>query len=438
MTKYAPEILILSIFVSSASLLLLINKAVYSPELLQNVAPEYSWLIDGFINLLCYSTILIPGYLVYKYIKKINYLDKAVGNNCIVTLIQKCFQEDESLDRTVSATQTASQRTECNTAIRLLFYFVCLQLSLVSWGVLQEKVTHEYVNEKKEVGVFKDSQFLVFINRILAFTISGIVMCLRRQPRHKCPMYKYVFCSLSNILSSWCQYEALKYVSFLHQVLAKAAKTIPVMIMGRIVSRTKYEKYEYITACVLSAGMLFFMWDTGNDKDTSTSITTFSGAILLCSYIAFDSFTTNWQGALYTQYSMTPIQMMCAVNLFSCCFTAVSLFQQGSFIHSLNFMIKFPRFIVDCVLLSICSAVGQLFIYSTIADFGPLVFAIISTIRQGFSVIMSCILFEHEVHSLGIFGLFLVFLSLFFRIYCSHRSKVLRKRARINNESIKH
>ncbi|XP_017777864.1 PREDICTED: adenosine 3'-phospho 5'-phosphosulfate transporter 1-like [Nicrophorus vespilloides] len=423
----SPETKIFSIFVSTTCLLLFINKTIYSSEIFRNVSPEYSWIFNGFVNLLCYSTILIPGYLAYRYFKKINYLDKAVGNNCIITIIRKCFQEDVTIERIVSPPQTTSHRSDCDNALRLLFYFVFLQISLISWSVLQEQITHEYVNEKKEVGVFKDSQFLVFVNRILSFTISGIVICLRWQPKHKCPMYKYVFCSLSNILSSWCQYEALKYVSFLHQVLAKAAKTIPVMIMGRIVSRTKYESYEYITACVLSVGMLFFMCDTGNDKDTSTTITTFSGAILLCSYIAFDSFTTNWQGALYNQYYMTPIQMMCAVNFFSCCFTAVSLFQQGSFIHSFNFMIKFPMFIVDCVMLSICSAVGQLFIYSTIADFGPLVFAIISTIRQAFSVIMSCLLFHHEMHSLGIFGLFLVFFSLLFRIYFSHKSKVLRK-----------
>lgn len=52
----------------------------------------------------------------------------------------------------------------------------------------------------------------------------------------------------------------------------------------------------------------------------------------------FDSFTSNWQGALFTQYRMSPVQMMCGVNLFSCIFTAVSLFQQGSFPKSFAFM----------------------------------------------------------------------------------------------------
>jgi hypothetical protein len=32
------------------------------------------------------------------------------------------------------------------------------------------------------------------------------------------PLYQFSFCSISNILSSWCQYEALKYVTFPTQV----------------------------------------------------------------------------------------------------------------------------------------------------------------------------------------------------------------------------
>lgn len=79
----------------------------------------------------------------------------------------------------------------------------------------------EYVNSIGEKEHFKDSQFLVFVNRILAFTISGLYLIIRKQPRHITPLYKYSYCSLSNILSSWCQYEALKFVSFPTQVKKK-------------------------------------------------------------------------------------------------------------------------------------------------------------------------------------------------------------------------
>jgi hypothetical protein len=49
---------------------------------------------------------------------------------------------------------------------------------------------------------------------------------------------------------------------------------------------------------------------------------------------------------------------------------------------SFYLMFQFPKFVFDCLVLSVCSAAGQLFIYYTIATFGPVVFVIIMTIRQ--------------------------------------------------------
>lgn len=433
MAKAITESIICFIFISSASLLYSVNKIILNVGLLEDIQPGYSWITHSITNIIGYSTILLPSFLVYKYIKKINYFDKASPGNFVV-ILRKCYGEDESLDKTSSGNKDSVQRTALNEALLLMFYFTGLQISFLSWGVLQEKImTQKYLNADNEEGHFKDSQFLVFVNRILAFCISGIYVWCKRQPRHKCPYYKYIYCSLSNIMSSWCQYEALKYVSFLHQVLAKAAKTIPVIIMGKIISRTKYEYYEYVTAGILSIGMLFFLLDAGDNKHRST-ITTFSGLFLLCSYIAFDSFTSNWQGALFKQYAMSPVQMMCVVNFFSCIFTATSLLQQDGFSNSINFMLKFPAFSVDCVLLSVCSAAGQLFIFNTLATFGPLVFAIISTIRQGFSVLLSCVIYQHHLGLPGIFGIGLVFMSIFLRLYCSYRVKSLRKSVKNPND----
>lgn len=72
--------------------------------------------------------------------------------------------------------------------------------------------------------MFKNSQFLVSINRVLALIIGWIVLQVVRQPRHTAPLYKYSYCSFSNVMSSWFQYEALKFVSFPTQVLVKASK----------------------------------------------------------------------------------------------------------------------------------------------------------------------------------------------------------------------
>ena len=196
-------------------------------------------------------------------------------------------------------------------------------------------MTQEYVNVDGKKGHFKDSQFLVFANRLLAFFVAGFYIFMQQQSRHRAPLFKYSYASFSNIISTWFQYEALKFVNFPTQVLAKSCKIIPVMLMGKIISRNKYEFYEYLTAGMISMGMILFM--TGSaDESKASSVTTLTGVFLLAMYMIFDSFTTNWQGDLFKTYSMSSIQMMCGVNLFSSFFTAASLSIQGGFLASLQ------------------------------------------------------------------------------------------------------
>ena len=52
---------------------------------------------------------------------------------------------------------------------------------------------------------------------------------------------------------------------YLVQVLAKSAKVIPVMLMGKLVSNAKYKTYEYLSAVLISVGMIAFL--TGSMKN---------------------------------------------------------------------------------------------------------------------------------------------------------------------------
>lgn len=228
----------------------------------------------------------------------------------------------------------SSPTREC---ILYAYCFIGLMATYLTWGLLQEKIiTQEYVNVDGKKSFFRDSQFLVFTNRFLAFLIACTYLSLKSQQRHRAPMYKYSYASFSNIMSAWFQYEALKFVNFPTQVLAKSCKIIPVMLMGKVVSRAKYEFYEYLTAVLISLGMVFFLMGSANGSSGS-SITTMTGVLLLTLYMTFDSFTSNWQSDLFRSYQMSSIQMMCGVNLFSTLFTAASLTIQGGFLESINF-----------------------------------------------------------------------------------------------------
>lgn len=73
---------------------------------------------------------------------------------------------------------------------------------------------------------FNDSQFLVFVNRLTALAAAGARLACSRAALKPAPLHKFSYCSLSNVLSAWCQYEALKYVSFPTQVTCSAHITL--------------------------------------------------------------------------------------------------------------------------------------------------------------------------------------------------------------------
>lgn len=439
--NYVGDIVICIIILLSVSLIYGSTQVVKSflgtGEQILTSSFNYNWIIRLTLNTLGYLTVLLPGFLIHKYVHHSKYLQRE-GKRCLPKLLHACFigsgQSGGLLDSTHFTPQNyAHQQTFIQEILLLLYCFLGLQVSYLTWGYLQEKImTQEYIDDYGNKSHFRDSQFLVFVNRILAFIMSGLYLMAQRQPHHTTPLYKYVFCSLSNVLSSWCQYEALKFVSFPSQVLAKASKIIPVMIMGKIISRNSYDYYEYVTAFFISIGMTMFM--LGSTDSKTDEVTTFFGIILLAGYMILDSFTSNWQNSLFTEYGMTSVQMMCAVNMFSCLLTSTSLIQQSTFTYSLTFMTKHPRFIIDCLLISICSASGQLYIYYTISKFGAVTFVIIMTIRQSLAILLSCLVYHHPITNLGIFGILIVFFSVFLRIYCKSRLRFIKKqKAEVSN-----
>jgi solute carrier family 35 (adenosine 3'-phospho 5'-phosphosulfate transporter), member B2 len=211
------------------------------------------------------------------------------------------------------------------------------------------------------------------------------------------------------------------------KVLAKSCKIIPVMVMGKIISKNKYAFYEYIVAVSISMGMILFL-SGSYDQSKNTPITTLTGLFLLVLYMIFDSFTSNWQSEIFKTYKISSVTMMCGVNLFSSLFTISSLLVQDGFSTSFKFSSDHPTFLVDCVILSISSAIGQLFIFFTIAKFGAVVFTIIMTLRQAIAILLSCLIYHHKISSLGIVGIFIIFFAIFLRLYCSHRIKILRRK----------
>jgi adenosine 3'-phospho 5'-phosphosulfate transporter B2 len=319
-------------------------------------------------------------------------------------------------DRMKPQIEEEDSETFTASALKLLCAFCGLQVSYVTWGFLQEII----MTTNYQTGMFPSSMFLVAANRFWAFIVAACVGHYKRsrnQLPEGAPLTYFSPSSMSNVISSYSQYEALKYVTFPTQVLFKSSKVIPVMLVGKLLHGNTYQYVEYAEACILCLGISIFMLtgksSAGEDDEESSS--SLYGILLLVSYVLADSFTSQWQSHVFKKHDVDQFQMMFGVNFWSLCFTTVSLVFSGGGYDSLVFVFNNADCMAHVLVLSLCSASGQLFIFYTIKKYGPIVFTIIMTTRQIISMVLSTVFFGHAMGVGAFAGALVVFCTLFYR-----------------------
>eukprot|EP00542_Grammatophora_oceanica_P018830 CAMPEP_0194046640 /NCGR_PEP_ID=MMETSP0009_2-20130614/22050_1 /TAXON_ID=210454 /ORGANISM="Grammatophora oceanica, Strain CCMP 410" /LENGTH=397 /DNA_ID=CAMNT_0038692011 /DNA_START=97 /DNA_END=1290 /DNA_ORIENTATION=+ len=323
-------------------------------------------------------------------------------------------------------------------AFKFAMCFCGLQLSYLTWGIMQELIMTREFNPTDTApdGRFPSAAFVVFSNRFLAVLVAMIAVRIKHGAvfsNNKAPLIAFTPCALSNTMSSWSQYASLKWVSFPVQTVFKSSKIIPVMIMGKMLKGTSYPWGQYVEALFITLGVaVFSVASKSSDSDTATE---FWGVLFLLLYISFDSFTSQWQDRVYTKYgreNVDPYQMMLGVNSSAICITIAGLIISGDFPKVYDFFLANPNCLWFNVVTAITSASGQLCIFYTIKEFGPIVFTIIMTTRQMISITISAVLFGHEITAVALLGALLVFSVLFYQIRRKYYARQAKKQAAPN------
>mmetsp|Transcript_5235 Transcript_5235/g.12883 ORF Transcript_5235/g.12883 Transcript_5235/m.12883 type:complete len:430 (-) Transcript_5235:23-1312(-) len=321
--------------------------------------------------------------------------------------------------------------------LKLAFCFAGLQASYLTWGYMQELImtTVFEPTEGSPNGKFPSAAFCVFSNRFLAVIVGAIACRIKHGAffaNNVAPVYSFLPCALSNTLSSWSQYASLKYVAFPVQTVFKSSKIIPVMMMGKFLKGNEYPFGQYIEAFLITVGVAIFSLTTKTSNSDASTET--KGLIFMVMYICCDSFTSQWQDKIYQQYGRSNVdqyQMMLCVNSCAIVITTAGLFVSGDIPVVYEFLSTNPVALYYNIITAITSATGQLFIFYTIKEFGPIVFTVIMTTRQLFSITISCIIFGHAISGKSMMGAVLVFSVIFYQI----RRKYLARMARQNGGS---
>lgn len=80
--------------------------------------------------------------------------------------------------------------------------------------------------------------------------------------------------------------------------------------------------------------------------------------------------------------------------------------------RAVYFVLRHPEVLLNIVLFSLASAIGQIFIFYTITLFGPLTCSIFTTTRKFFTILASVIIFGNALLTRQWFGVVLVFVGL--------------------------
>ena len=325
------------------------------------------------------------------------------------------------------------------TAARLLLCVGGVLSSLCIYGVLQERImTMPYKAADGTEGIFKCSIFLVLMNRAVAVCISFTGMVFTEDPFvTSTPLSYYAIVAFSNLVTTLCQYEVLKYLSFAVSTLSKCAKIVPVMIWGRTILGKQYSVAECAAAVAVTLGCAIFVANRGLNPDLilrkggrsgaegggvsggSGILSSLSdhkgwvhqyalGGVIMLIYLGFDGFTSTFQQKLFTKHSTTILNQIFFTTMFTTFFSFVWLIMTAQLSPVATFVAAHPQSLQDILVLSVASCVSQFAISYTIYSFGAVILATIMTFRQFLSVPISCYLFGQGLTGLQWVGVVLV------------------------------
>lgn len=294
-----------------------------------------------------------------------------------------------------------------------IFFTIGITLSLVIYGLLQERIMSIPYGDSGDL--FDVAVSLVFWNRVSGLLVACAATKIRGESFvSNGPWRGYALISFANVVATYCQYEALDYVSFALQVIGKSFKMIPVMIWGRVVSHKTFPISVWVVALCITAGTVLYV--TGGDvRGSNTNSTLLPGVLLILTFLAFDGLQTTYQEKIFKEYKPTTFEQMRNVNIVSSFLCLSILIPLNYFPKVYYFATEHPRFVADVAVLSTAAAASQWFIYSLIHSDGALAVAVAINVRQVISIVSSYIAYHHPITSYQILALTGIIIALLYK-----------------------
>ncbi|ETV80537.1 hypothetical protein H257_06794 [Aphanomyces astaci] len=295
---------------------------------------------------------------------------------------------------------SAKQAAPAAAAAGVLDLLVCIggiYTCYLSYGIFQEKI---FKYRDADSHKFTSTLFLLFIQCIFNSFVAYIATFIWVPKNKNVPLGPFAFSAFSYLGAMLCSNEALKYVNYPTQALGKSCKMIPVMLMGVVLGRKKYSWKEYVSVILITAGIVIFQLgkdsSKGSGKQQQTENSVYGLGLLFVS-LFLDGLTGSGQEQMVEQHKPSVHQQMLNTNVWAVIYTGIGCVITGHGIHGLNFCLANPEIYQSLLYFSICSALGQNFIYFTLQRFSALTCTTITTTRKFFTILASVMYFGNPL-----------------------------------------
>jgi adenosine 3'-phospho 5'-phosphosulfate transporter B2 len=311
--------------------------------------------------------------------------------------------------------------------VGLCFTGVCV--FFVTYGILQEQImTQEYPSG----GHFPSSIALVLANRSLAICMLPLLILWRKEPLFWTGFWWCAIPAVTLVISSWCQHESLRYVSFPTQVVFKSSKIVPTMTLGYVLLGKVYLMQDYAMAMVVTAAVICFSLSMEKPHASEEARETMSfGVAMMALFLVCDALTSNSEKKVYNKYpGISPVQMFFSVAIFSWVYSLISVHATDGFVPVVDFLMANPSCCMHVAGLSVAACCGQVLIFYIVKEHGPVIFAVMMTVRQMISIVTSALIFHHSIGWFAAISASVVFGTIFCQSYLTHRRHMSEKEAK--------
>lgn len=206
---------------------------------------------------------------------------------------------------------------------------------------------------------------------------------------------------------------SLKFISYPVKVLGKSCQMLPVMLASTLIDGKRSTTCQYMCSLIITLGIVLFSMGLEKAGEGGSGI---YGVSLLFFSLVLDGANASAQNRIRSTHKdidgshLMMYTNVCKIVILLLLWISFTSFTEApTEIDVATFARKFQ---IEWVLIVVTASMTQFFVFSIISIYGPTTTAMVTSIRKFVSIIISVIVFQHDVTVAQWGGIMVVFMGI--------------------------